>query len=555
MTTKPKTILLLAAALLLGAAGVSACTAEEEPTPGATGVPSQTALAPSDAGPGTGIPGEQLTLITNVGTPEAPIGSSSAATTYSFNARLLQRKGSVIFVSDAVDLPGGNGNVQVYRWTPELGIILITNVSSDPTRPVGANGYSMPTDANRDGTEVVFVSDAPDLPNGNGNGHIYRWSATDGMTFIYDTDRVNEGKGTPFYPYWPLITDDGAVEFEVPHGKGMDDDYAVDFEFYRWTVLDGLVVTPLHIAIPSPFSKDGYPLYLSLPDGSIVFISLSTSLPGGNGHSQIYRRTDTGEVTLITNAGTADAPVGATSESFSVPVASWWNLNLLDDGTLVFGSYAKDLPGGNGHLQQYLWTIADGLSLISNVGSAAAPVGANADVSFYYARYFNGAGYSTPVPSLTEGQVVFESRATDLPGGNGETQIYLWTPADGLTLITNAGTPIAPVGATGSQWWTTVLTQFGGDGALIRDSDAASLLGGVTAPPACPDVAQLYLWTPADGLALVTNAGTSDVPVGSCGGYKTAALLSDGSVVFTSTATDLPGGNGNLQIYRWRPPQ
>jgi hypothetical protein len=564
MKTSPKTVVPLALVLLLATGGLSACTAEEEPAP----IPSTTDVAPSQT-VDPNEPGALLTLITNVGTREAPVGASKAAGSddsipgiFFHDKRVIARGDSIIFQSYDIDLPGGNGNMQIYRWTPEFGITLITNIGTDGATPVGADGYSAFADANDDGSAVVFLSNATNLPNGNGKAQIYLWTDSDGLALVYDTQMtelyLQKSQRPPFWPYTPTINSDGSVEFDLEVCRWEDERQICDYSIYRWTANEGMLPAIVHSGL-SYFVDPGKDVMRDIfkaTDGSIVFCSSDPNLPGSNGVGQLYHRTAAGEVALITNVGTAEAPRGAPEECRG-GLGVWADSDgfVSSDNSVWFGSDVAGLPGSNGQYQLYRWSLQDGLALISNAGTVEAPVGANSSSSVCYeVACLNASGPTT----------FFSSNATNLPGGNGDTQIYRWTPADGLSLVTNAGTVAAPVGATGTEWYTTLYKGLHSNGALVSltAAELAEQFGGTAPPSACPDAQQLYVWTAAGGLTLVTNIGTSQAPVGSCRSDNSSpyfwstsgiGILSDGSVVFTSPATDLPGSNGNLQIYRWAP--
>jgi hypothetical protein len=396
----------------------------------------------------------------------------------------------------------------------------------------------MLSDASDDGSAAVFISQATDLVDGNGQGQIYLWTVADGLVRIFNT-QITEGpdgqhrRWDAYDPYEPTITDDGVVEFYSVDAYSSGTSRVYDHTMYRWTTTDGLALIG-HIAVPDPVGKADAKLARIGRDGAAVFCSDSLSLPGGNGFTQIYRATVSGELTLITNVGTLDNPVGMGSELWGLP-----QYTLGDGGSILFEYDAVDLPGGNGRTQVYLWTPQDGITLISNVGMPASPVGAN------------GLSYGSAFASDHSGAVAFTSNASDFAQSSGLFQIYLWTAANGVSRLTDFGSAEIPEDTYGA----VLISSFNSPSAMLLWSLTNYPLAGEAVPPQCVAARQVYLWTASDGVSLVTNAGTAANPVGSCDGGSEPILLGDGSVVFSSSAPDLPGANGDTQIYRWTPPE
>jgi hypothetical protein len=56
-------------------------------------------------------------------------------------------------------------------------------------------------------------------------------------------------------------------------------------------------------------------------------------------------------------------------------------------------------------------------------------------------------------------------------------------------------------------------------------------------------------------LTLITNDGTTDAPVGDVNGWwrHSPIINGQGVIAFDSSASVLPGANGNTQIYLWSP--
>jgi hypothetical protein len=344
---------------------------------------------------------------------------------------------------------------------------------------LGAEGLSTRPQIN-DSNMVVFESDSQYLPGSNGFKQIYRWWKEDGITLITNVGTAAAPVGASGNAGTPLINNDNSIVFasyspDLPGGNEIDPDGAVIYQVYVWT-----------------------------PKGNLW--------------------AGEGDITLVSNAGSVTDPVVGDGHSGAYGIS--------DNGAVVFESVATNLVAGwatfeadDWPAQVYLWTPADGVTLVSNAGSPEDPV------------FANGEARSPQINA--DGSVVFASNATNLPGGNGNQQVYLWTPADGLTLVSNVGTPESPVGANGD----SSEPQINNEGSVAFLANAEDLPGG-------NGYAQGYLWTPSNGARLVSNIGLG-TPVGANGNLGSPRISDDGSVVFTSVALGLPGGNGYSQIYNW----
>jgi hypothetical protein len=533
--------------LILVAASLSACTVGLDPSSSPTVV---SGAAEPDSSAATG-----LTLITNVGTRQKPIGVEWGDDVLAEGGPVwLGDDGSVVFQSPNRFVPDTNylDSRQIFRWTPEFGLSLITNVGTDAATPIGANGYSRVSDVNAEGS-IVFVSDATDLPGANGNSQIYLWTAADGLTLIQDTG-LGRPSG-PFYPtnygpYFPKLSDDGSIVFcrYASLGDG------THYQIYRWTAEDGVALLGEFVDRLHEYAELPGKVWFGIPclrdDGSVVISTNDPSYPGSNGLEQVYLWTPAVGMALITNVGTADHPLGANGHSDG---------GLEDDGSVEVVTHATNLPGGNGappsglggdNVQWYRWTPNDGLTLIRDTYTdpADSPLCVPGGGGYEW-----GSSDGTPV--------LFQSDDPNLPGANGYSQVYLCTARDGLVLVTNAGTPQAPIGTIpDADDWGKFQLEFhlgsSGDSVLVKI--AGTNLPGGAGVKEIETWSELYWWTATDGLTLISNCGTPQAPVGCGGGFSSNRdywLGTDDSVVFMSHAAGLPGSNGSNQLYLWTPPR
>jgi hypothetical protein len=490
--------------------------------------------APTNAFAEDDEPEPGITLVSSPdGTTEAD-GSSWEAN--------INSAGAVVFGSSASNLPGANGEEQIYLWTSETGVTLVTNVGT-PEMPLGANGLSDDPRINDAGT-VVFWSRATDLPGvdlarADGHGGIFLWTPSGGFKLIA------EGYGREF-----RINARGSVVFlsndsQLPGGVGCDLHAGMPdcSQVYLWTVADGLTLLT-NIGTPeSPVGPIGH--NVTIYDGpeinasdSVVFDSCAAGLPGASSdytglpsaNCQVYLWTAVDGLNVIGRTDMSILPDDSRVSSYHYP-------KISDSGTVVFRSNSPDLPGARDYdVQAYLWTPEDGVTLISNVGTPENPVGAHGDVGITNIN--------------TQGAVVFTSNSVDLPGGNARGQVYLWTASQGLTLLTNVGTPEVPTGAKGdpdSLFWNRPC--MNNAGAVVFSADAYDLPGG-------NGHRQAYLWTPADGLSLITNLGTDANLLGTYGFGRAEQIGENGSVLLSYAyyyTTSPDQEYGPEQVYLWTP--
>jgi hypothetical protein len=507
-----------------------------------------------------------LTLVLGVAPGDASADGPSAGVTLISSAdgmvgadgesQFIQRNrdGAVLFMSSASNLPGSVGGWEAYVWTPDDGVTLVTNIGT-PSSPLGSGygvsklWYSWLTELSDDGS-VVLVSGGLGFTDGPMSLQVYRWTRADGLTLVSNAGTVEDPRGAAGglkgcddigrYSR-PTINGKGAILFasgapDLPGANCEPGEWCYS-QVYLWSATDGLTLVS-NVGTPeAPVGADGESgTFILNDDGSVFFTSSAPGLPGGNGIEQVYRWTRADGVTLVTNVGSAENPVGATDDpnaEYYLQHAEW----LLSNGkdSLTFSSPLLGLPGGNGDRQVYLWTAADGLALITNLGTPDAPVGVR--------------GYwSAPMVLGDDDTVLFDSNAADLPGSTATRdsftnyQHYLWTRAHGITLITNIGTATNPVGVVGAA----------GGNVWLADGDAVMFVSTAENLPGADGSPQVYHWTPAGGLALVSNAGTSAAPLAAKHESTYASWTEDDkSITFISAASNLPGAAGSTSVYRW----
>lgn len=249
----------------------------------------------------------------------------------------------------------------------------------------------------------------------------------------------------------------------------------------------------------------------------VAFESRADNLPGGDGINQfVYLRDMRKGRTIMASR---------TNDGASAAAAAYGQLLSSDGRLLVFYSDDPDLPGGDGATRHaYLRDLDRRLT---------RPVDRNSGGEI--------ANNDSGSPSISPGGrfVAFQSRATNLPGGDGsDQQVYLRDLALGSTRLVSrnkAGEPF-DLGASDGR--------VSADGRLVAfDSNAANAPGGDGA------TYQVYVRNLGEGKTrLLSRAGNGD-PSDDDSYYP--SISADGSsVAFDSLAKNLGGRPGFDDIFR-----
>jgi hypothetical protein len=440
--------------------------------------------------------------LTLVSSPNGVSAASMAAESAEANS-----SGAVTFISKASNLPGANGYVQVYLWTLDDGVKLIsspdggiTGISANATTPkIGEDG------------SVVFASAANNLPgyySGSVN-QLYRWTEADGVKLISSPDGTYGASSTASDPH---ISDNGSVVF-VCSASNMPGAVVNKQQVYLWQPDNPNAVK----LISSPdggitgASSASYEPQINADD-SIVFATEAGNMPGAQPNAeQVYLWTSDNRLQLLSSID--GGTTGGNNDS-NKP-------DINDSGAVVFSSRASDLPGANGVIQQvYLWTEDDGLQIISADG--------------------NGLGGTSPSEYAkinSQGHITFNSRATEFLPGNSAPQVYFWTPEDGITLVTTFDG-----GLTG--------TSYGVRSPYINDSDDVLFVSGSSDMTGGTGWSQVWVWNPSTGLTLVSSPnGDANGSSGNCDAYS---ISSSDLIAFTCSGSNMPSNYGQNQVYAWR---
>ena len=452
----------------------------------------------------------------------------------------INDSGQVVFESAALNLPGANSFSQIYLWSPQSGLKLISSPDGKASGAGGSNITGSHEPQINDKGQVVFTSNSTNLPGANGLYQIYFWDPIKGVKLVSS----HNGKAGSIIPgtyvagsHEPLINDRGQVVFTsdasgLPGANG-------SHQVYLWDSKSGVKL------ISSPDGKKGgekgYGNGSDQPKinnaGQIVFYSDAPNLPGANESGQIYFWQPNGGLSLVSGFE-RDAAAQHFQESFAIN----------DSGEGVFDSNALNLPGANGFAQVYLWRPKGALTLISSPDGKSGGAGVFPDSGSVSPRINN------------KGQIVFESDAGNLLVSDdshkviGKNQIYLWDPKAGLSLVSKYENPVvdniqgtfellsstlAVISVSdGYEYWAGFADyQLNDSGKIVFSTDNPSLPGTDTQM-------QIYCWDSYNGLRLVSSP---DSKIGGNQGSYTPVINNSGQVAFESDATNLLGYELNIQ--------
>jgi Tol biopolymer transport system component len=328
----------------------------------------------------------------------------------------------VAFESSATNLPGAGPDQQVYlrdRGTGET--ILISKTSSgDPATGGGSHNPSISVD----GRFVAFDSYATNLPESIGPTYsqVYIHDRQTGATELV-SKTTGGAKAEGGFSDDASISGDGRfVLFEskarnLPGAlkDGQDQIYLRDLQQGTLRLVskttDGL-----------PADADSEDSVISRDGRFLGFESQATNLPGGLGDAdQVYVRDRVTNETILVSQNTAGSPADANSEDVTVSA----------DGRFVgFESAATNLPGAGPWRQVYLRDRETAETLLVSETNDGAPA----------------SGGRSEDPSVSDDglSVAFESKATNLGGPRGRVRAFVRDRERSkthLVSVANNGTP------------------------------------------------------------------------------------------------------------------
>jgi Tol biopolymer transport system component len=252
-------------------------------------------------------------------------------------------------------------------------------------------------------------------------------------------------------------------------------------------------------------------------DGRIVgFESNAANLPGGDGviFRAYVRDMDAGETLLVSKTSNG---VPATGEVFNTAVSANGRFS-------TFAGTGTGLPGANGKAQTWVHDLRTGRTRLASAAN-------NGDPADDHASY--------PSLSASGRYVAFESKASNLPGGDGSTTVvYIRDTKKKKTILasrTNAGDP-----ASGDLYGQPVST----DGRLVAfRSNDADLPGGDGS------TYHAYVRDRRSGKVRLIDRGKHG-HIGNDTGGDVSITGNGRFATFDSEATNLPGGSAAQSYLR-----
>jgi Tol biopolymer transport system component len=302
-----------------------------------------------------------------------------------------------------------------------------------------------------DGQVAVFTVDDDALPGTDGTRDVYVRDRSRGQTHLVSKNSAGapaEGSSSDSV----TISQDGRfVAFSVdadnlPGGIGTEDVYLRDLQ-------TGKTLLVSKTSSGGVLDGDSNDPSISSAGRFVGFHSDADVLPGDDAVGNVYLRDrKTGITRLVSKSSTGDP---ATGES-DLP-------SLSADGSKVsFQSQANNLPGPDDQARVFVHNFQTGTTRLVSKTSDGQVLDA-------------GSLASIGSMSANGGFVVFESDATNLPGDDTVTDVYLHDLATGTTRLmskSSAGTP----GDDGS-----FLPSVSGNGRFVAfESDAGNLGGGAS---------------------------------------------------------------------------
>ncbi len=458
-------------------------------------------------------------------------------------ARVLSDDGRyVVFESDAPNVVAGqadtNGEPDVFLHDRVADSL--TLVSHVPGNSLATgDGASFAPRISADGAWVVFVSFASDLVAGTdanlGGSDVYLFSRASGAVTLVShvpgsgTTTGNAGSESA------VISADGAYAAFVSNATdlvaGLDGNAGPDVFLYQRA--GGALSLVSHASGSATTAGNGVslPPQLSSDGRYVAFASEATNLIAGvadtNGRSDVFLFDRLGATVLVSHA--SGSTVTAADDQSEAPTIS------ADGAWIAYESDAENLVAGqvdpNGKSDVFLYGRAAGTNTLASRSAAAAATAGN-------------ERSRVALVSADGSWVAFESRASDLVAGGGDTNlledVFLFSRAGG-TLTLASHRPALPATTGNDASFVSGLTANGGWVAFH------SLASDLTAGADANLTGDVFLFDRAGGgVALVSHVLAG--PANAANGFSSEALPSaDGSAVaFVSAASDLVTPTGAL---------
>jgi len=359
----------------------------------------------------------------------------------------------VVFVANAPAFPGANGEGQVYLRDTVANTTTLVSVANGGG---GGGGDSFGPDVTPDCRYVAFDSEADDLTSTTLTGrHVYRRDMQAGTTVL--VSRATTGAGAPAdrAAFSPTISDDGdrVVFATAATNLAADDsDGALHTDLFLREIGSSTTTNVSRnsagVAANGFRGAGNYPTLSG--DGNVLGFyadsdNLSPDDTDGDTQDVLVKNLTTGAVELASRASGATGAAGNSGSGLS---------ELSGDGTRVaFITVATNLGGASSPGQVYVRDLATDATILVSADNAGNPAN-TADSS--------ASGDALQI-SADGDRVVFNSNATNLPGGDGDG-----TQFDVFVRDLSAGTTeIAAKGSDGTPAGTSLFTAISADGEHV----------------------------------------------------------------------------------------
>ncbi len=464
-------------------------------------------------------------------------------------ARVLSDDGRyVVFESDAPNVVAGqvdtNGEPDVFLHDRVADTL--TLVSHVPGNPLATgDGASFAPRVSADGAWVAFVSFASDLVVGTdanlGGSDVYLFSRVSGaLTLVSHASAAPATSGNAGSESAEISADGSSVAFvssATDLVAGVDGNAGPDVFLYQRS--GGAVTLVSHAAGSASTAANDVSLAPAVSsDGRYVaFASDATNLVTGasdtNNRTDVFLFDRLGATALVSHA--AGAPlVAADDRSRGLPTIS------ASGDWVAYESDAENLVAGqvdpNGKSDVFLYGRVGGANVLASRSSGSATTAGN-------------ERSRVALVSADGNWVAFESRASDLVAGGGDTNlledVFLYSRAS-ATVALASHRPALP-GTAGND--ASFVTALSGDGGRVS---FYSLASDLTAAADGNLVGDVFLFERAGGAVSLASHAVA-APGSVANGFSSAAALSaDGSAAaILSAATDLitPTGALGRELY------
>ncbi len=362
----------------------------------------------------------------------------------------------VAFDSEATNLPGSDSDENVYLLDRRSGRTVLISKTSDGEPAVDGNSNAPSISAS--GRYVAFRSGAANLPAGGGFEKVYVHDRrTDRTRLVSKTSAGkpdNGGSDSASISATGRYVSFRSSATNLPGNDTVGDIFVHDRKTGRTRLVS-------KNSVGEPANGLTYPNHSISPSGRYVgFASQATNLPGGPNNVYVHEL-KTGKTRLVSKTSGGEPAKGFSSFP-----------SISASGRYVaFNSTATNLPGDDSVTDAFVHDRKSGSTRLVSRTSAGAPA--------------NGDSFSGTAISRSGRYIAFDSEATNLPGDDLVTDIYVHDRKTGRTRLvsrTSAGEP-----ASGAD---SFLGSISLSGAYVAFGSGATNL------PGAPEFTDAYLHGP-----------------------------------------------------------